>query len=75
MSLEKESILEQQKPVRIPWPTEADGLVAAPDGGETTASVNRSVGRFDDDGISDADLPFLPAEQYNSVWEAILAHL
>lgn len=25
--------------------------------------------------IDDADLPALPAEQYTSVWEAILAHL
>lgn len=30
---------------------------------------------LDEDGISDADLPVLPAEHYNSVWEAFLAHL
>jgi hypothetical protein len=38
---------------------------------ETTATADV----FDEDGISEADLPFLPAEQYNSVWEAILGHL
>ncbi len=27
------------------------------------------------DEIPDEDLPFLPAEQYHSVWEAILARL
>jgi len=38
-------------------------------------AANEKFDDLDEDGISDADLPVLPAEQYTSVWEAIIAHL
>jgi hypothetical protein len=39
------------------------------------AAPAAAIELFDEELIDDADLPALPAEQYTSVWEAILAHL
>jgi hypothetical protein len=72
--------VKHQLPVRVPWPPEASsqplhGPAWDTDARKPTALATGAAEVFDEDGISDADLPFLPAEQYNSVWEAILGHL
>jgi len=78
---ERRSILDMPQSRILPWRPEVTAeptahAVLRPS--ESTAPVAASRKLDDDrdsDGLSDADLPFLPMEQYTSVWEAILAHL
>jgi hypothetical protein len=68
--------LEQRSSIWATWPAEASSHpTKEADARGATAPASAAADVFDEDGLSDADLPFLPAEQYNSVWEAILGHL
>jgi hypothetical protein len=72
--------METQQARRIPWAPEASSdsfhrATARPETGVALTMLDEKFEGIDEDGIRDADLPILPAEQYTSVWEAIIAHL